>query len=335
MKQTETIDKMRPKEKFGRALYLKKKCGKEFYNKYKQMFVDTACPACGGKGESHYSVNGFKHRICRDCMTMWCSPRPTENLIEDYYSYSEATKYWTELLLQTNSDRQNLQHQLRVDDIVKKIKKHRNKESLLPLAVDMGAGSGAFASLLEKSNYFGRVIAVDFDHDCCQFCNHLGLETKQGSVEVLEDKSINIITMNDLIEHLFDPREFLLKCRKKLTDNGYLFIACPNGQGFDFQIMKEKTVNITPPEHLNYFNPYSISLLLESVGFNIISAETPGILDVDIVKRELPNSISMDDNVYLKNLFMNASRETLKSFQEFLIINKLSSHMVILAHKNQ
>ena len=98
--------------------------------------------------------------------------------------------------------------------------------------------------------------------------------------------------------------------------------------------MKEKTVNICPPEHLNYFNVHSLPLLLRSTGFDDVSADTPGILDVDIVKRGMEDSsFSMNDNMFFKNLLLNSSEDTLTSFQEFLSANKLSSHMLVIAKK--
>lgn len=140
--------------------------------------------------------------------------------------------------------------------------------------------------------------------------------------------------MNDMVEHLFDPKKFLMQCREKLVSGGALSIACPNGEGFDYQIMKEMTVNITPPEHLNYFNTNSLSLLLESTGYKVVSVETPGILDVQIVKRALQqNKINMDDNKYLKYLLLNAHERILTSLQDFLKTNNLSSHMVLVAIK--
>ena len=94
------------------------------------------------------------------------------------------------------------------------------------------------------------------------------------------------------------------------------------------------TVNVTPPEHLNYFNPSSLTLLLEKTGFNVISVETPGILDVQIVKRALQqNKIDMNNNQYLKELLLNGDDKSLSGFQDFLKSNLLSSHMVIVAIK--
>jgi hypothetical protein len=110
-------------------------------------------------------------------------------------------------------------------------------------------------------------------------------------------------------------------------------IATPNGEGFDIKIMQDKAVNVTPPEHINYFNPHSIKLLLEKAGFKRLQVTTPGILDVDIVKREVEqNKFDLKDrNEYLHYLVLETEPEIGQSFQKFLQENLLSSHMLVFA----
>ena len=202
------------------------------------------------------------------------------------------------------------------------------------IAVDLGAGSGAFALSLKQTQFFSDVIAIDFDEDCCKTCESYGLNTMQGSVELIGDNTASLISMNDIVEHLFDPETFLTQCWEKLIHGGAISIACPNGEGFDYQIMKELTVNVTPPEPLNYFNPSSLTHLLEKTGFNVISVETPGILDVQIVKRALQeDKIDMTDSQYLKDILLNGNDKSLSGLQDLLKSNLLSSHMVIVAVK--
>lgn len=329
------IEKMRPMDIHEKALLLREKSGREFFHKHKLSLVEVPCPACGNKhGSKSFEKYGFSHKKCNDCLTFWCSPRPTEQLLSDYYNYSEATKYWTQLLITTDSERKAVQYTPRVNHIISILKNYSKQNAIKNVAVDIGAGSGAFALSLKQTNFFSDVIAIDFDEDCCKACESYGLNTVQGSIDTLDNESASLISMNDMIEHLFDPESFLTQCSKKLTKGGAISIACPNGEGFDYQIMKEMTVNLTPPEHLNYFNPHSLTLLLEKTGFKVISVETPGILDVQIVKRALQqNKIDMNDNQYLKHILLNANDESLTCLQDFIKSNLLSSHMVIVAIK--
>ena len=57
-----------------------------------------------------------------------------------------------------------------------------------------------------------------------------------------------------------------------------------NGRGFDILLLWNKSKSIAPPLHLNFFNPGSIRILLEKIGFQILEISTPGKLDWDIVE---------------------------------------------------
>ncbi len=86
---------------------------------------------------------------------------------------------------------------------------------------------------------------------------------------------------------------------------------------------------------MQYFNPYSIRKILERIGFKVVNVSTPGILDVEIIKRQI-NEKNLDlkkDNAFLSFLYSLKSDNTEESFQNFLQENNLSSHMLIFVEK--
>lgn len=200
-------------------------------------------------------------------------------------------------------------------------------------AIDLGAGIGDFSLELERFGYFSDILAVDISKECVDRCIERGLTARQCSLAEMDRCSADLIAMNDLIEHVFSPAQLLDECRRVLETRGFLSIATPNGEGFDFRIFKEKAINITPPEHLTYFNPKSIALLLEGAGFEVVSVETPGILDVHIVIRQaLENGYPLGRrNEFIESLLLHTDPSVIDSFQRFLQQNRLSSHMLVLA----
>ena len=325
-----TIEQMRPDELYQKILKQRKFDGKLFYKKYYNQFIEVGCPACGQQGQLCFSKYGFEHRTCNNCGTLFCSPRPSESLLTEYYTYWKSPKLWTSLLIKTDINRKKLQYLPRVKKIISVMKEDNKKCG--GVAVDVGAGSGAFAFCLKQSSFFSDIITVDLSEECISACKRLGFNAKQNLKDI-PDNFAHLLTLNDIVEHLFNPYQFLVECYKKLKKNGYIAIATPNGEGFDFKIMKEKTVNITPPEHLNYFNTYSIRFLLEKVGFKVIDLSTPGKLDVQIVLKSLKSDNRiLRGNEYIKFL-LSQNEEVLENFQYFLSSNKLSSHMLCIAKK--
>lgn len=233
-------DLMRPKQKYEKILLQREVDGKDFFQKHGGELVDTSCPACGERGSNLFIKYGFNHKGCDNCNTLFCSPRPAENLLLSYYKSYESPKMWTELLLEADTDRKMLQYMPRVKRIVDAVIKNGDRVGL-EKTLDLGTGSGAFSMCLKNSDFFNHVIPMDLSDECVQACIRHGLDAVSGTVTDVADGSVDMICMNDLIEHVFDPYSFLRECFRALSNNGYVYIATPNGLGFDFRILKDET----------------------------------------------------------------------------------------------
>ena len=99
--------------------------------------------------------------------------------------------------------------------------------------------------------------------------------------------------------------------------------------GIDIQLLKEKSKSLSPPHHLNFLNPKSISFLLKNSGFKVLEAITPGRLDIDILKNNKHNI----KNSFWKNILNYLSEDELFKIQDFISSSGLSSHMMITCIK--
>jgi len=325
------FDLMRPEKAYKEILKQRELDGKAFFEKYNGDFADVLCPACGGKGVYIFEKYGFKHDLCGNCKTLFCSPSPPEELLAVYYNSYEAPKMWTSLLIRADVERKILQYEPRVRKIVSAVKARGGENG--GIALDLGAGSGAFSLCLKNTGFFEDVIALDFSESCVRACVDQGLNSLLGGIDKISSDSVDLICMNDLIEHVFDPLSLLKECFRVLRDNGFISVATPNGEGFDFKILKNRTGNITPPEHLNYFNPHSLELILTNAGFRTVFLGTPGKLDVEIILKEKISGFPLKENNEYLDHILEQDEEVLDNFQKFLSENKLSSHMLALSHK--
>lgn len=330
-KQKSIYEKMRPQAAYEPVIRQRKLDGISFGRKYRKQLVRSNCPACGHEGTKAFEKYGFGHMKCPVCQTLFVSPRPGEKLLDIFYNNYKAPRMWTKLLLQADAERKAVQYTPRVNRIVAIMKEREGGKDRT--ALDLGAGSGAFAICLKRTKYFKNIVALDLSSDCTAVCSKLGFDTILGSITDVPPNSVDLITMNDLIEHVFDPAKLLRDCARALRPKGYVSIATPNGEGFDFKILGKDTGNITPPEHLNYFNTGSIARLLNRTGFEPVYVETPGKLDVDIIlKRRNAGFPLKTRNQYLDYL-LNRGESIRSGLQDFLSLNGLSSHMLVLARK--
>ena len=171
------------------------------------------------------------------------------------------------------------------------------------LLVEVGAAHGMFCEEALATKAFGRIVAVEPGRALAQTCRGLGIETINLPVEQLQGiTDANVVVSFETIEHLFSPRDFLAQCRKILAPGGLLVLSCPNYQGFDIQTLGPLSESLDA-EHVNLFNPLSITLLLQACGFQVLECTTPGELDAELVRAQvLGGNCDLSDQPFLKTV---------------------------------
>ncbi|MBD3384037.1 methyltransferase domain-containing protein [candidate division KSB1 bacterium] len=127
--------------------------------------------------------------------------------------------------------------------------------------LDIGCGTGYGSYIL--SGKAVSVVAVDYDKDAIDYCRehyqntnlkYLEMDAKQ--IELNE--KFDIIVSFQMIEHLTQPKEFLVSIKRLLKSNGLVFISTPNVQKPDH----EKNKN---PFHHHEMNDAQFRDLLSGV----------------------------------------------------------------------
>src|SRR3990167_1591043 len=66
--------------------------------------VDVACHHCGSetiKPHSEFSINGFNHVSCKDCGTVYVTPRLKDGLLEKLYNCEYYSEIYSESMLKS------------------------------------------------------------------------------------------------------------------------------------------------------------------------------------------------------------------------------------------
>jgi 2-polyprenyl-3-methyl-5-hydroxy-6-metoxy-1,4-benzoquinol methylase len=269
---------------------------------------------------------------CDVCNTLFINPRPSRSLLFDFYENGESIKYWNDHIFPVSEEKRREQIFLPRALKVKEILERLNIE--VDTLVDIGAGYGTFCEEIKKLNVFKKVIAVEPSKDLADSCIKKGIETIVKPIENVNfEEEISLITNFELIEHLYSPKDFLMSCASKLKKNGMLVLTTPNIKGFDLLVLGKLANGICGPNHLNYFHPNSIKILLERCGFKVLEILTPGRLDVELVRKKyLKKELSLENNAFLRYIF-DEKWDISGKFQNFLAENNLSSHMWVVAQK--
>ena len=302
----------------------------------KDSFVTVPCPACEASNfHVEFEKNGLEYVRCADCETLFVNPRPTEHILEECYSQSAVYEYWNKYIFPaTDKARREGIYLERIERILEICKKHGLKEG--GTLMEVGSGFGSFCDELNKTGYFKRIVAIEPTQDVAQSCRGLGLEVIEKPIEKVSADEINpdIIVSFEVVEHLFSPKDFYTNCSKLLNPGGLVVTTCPNIKGFDNLVMGKLSSSIDH-EHLNYFHPDSLALLLSRCGFEVIEKLTPGKLDAQLVRNRgvLKGILSLDNQPFLKHVLIDKWEELGGKFQEFLADNLLSGHMWIVGKK--
>ncbi|WP_079478175.1 class I SAM-dependent methyltransferase [Halobacillus salinus] len=102
------------------------------------------------------------------------------------------------------------------------------------------------------------------------------------------NQAFDLVCMGDVIEHLEDPRQALIKANELLNKGGVLWISTPNFESAFSKMLKTRDPMWRVAEHLNYFSYHSLKVLLEEVGFKVadyqISSHYNGSMEVTAIK---------------------------------------------------
>lgn len=301
-------------------------------NPYRNKFVRINCPCCNRKNTKKEFVKGqFSFHVCPKCDTLFINPRPTKEILDNFYINSKAIALFTHELMDKEKYRKKFifEHRARlVIDFLNSVGKTKG------LLLEIGCSIGTFLDIIKEKSRF-IVEGVDPDDEACRECTKKGIKAYKTTLEEFRVSSPRYdVALNfETIEHIFYPYQFLCKMNQLLKKGGYIGFTTPNWHGFDMMVLGKYYKNIHGPCHLNYFNVDSIDILLERSGFKAVKKITPGILDVEVVKKQISQGVAPDVPPFIKYLVSNADDQQRSNFQKYLSENRLSGNMLIFAKK--
>jgi SAM-dependent methyltransferase len=296
------------------------------------------CPGCGRtmSGEK-FVKNGFPILACESCGTLFANPRPSAEQMSVFYRDSASARYWAGTFFPAVAEARR-----------EKIFKPRAKRAL-ELAyefgpspqtiVDVGAGIGLFLEEASKLNEALRLRAVEPGRDAARACREKGFETYEGFARDAAGEASwrgdgDLVVSFEVIEHLAEPEFFIRELADLCKPGGLILVSGLCGDGFDIQVLGERANAISPPHHLTFLSQTGVRALFERCEMEILSFETPGQLDVQIVARALKADDKAVSDPDLRRLLLEADETERAAFQASLVEQRKSSHMWILAKRS-
>lgn len=204
--------------------------------------------------------------------------------------------------------------------------------------VDIGCGTGGNIQLL--SEHFENITGIDNNDIAIEYCKNKNLKNilkaQLPDLNIIEDNSVDLILLFDVLEHLEDDKFALSVLKNKLKDGGCVLLTVP---AFSFLWSKHDEIF----HHKRRYNLKQIKKIFKELDLKIVKASYlyfllfPVVLIMRLLK-QLFKSLATKDDFKINNKLLNSFIINFLSIEEFLLnyFNyPFGSSILILAEKNE
>lgn len=316
---------------------------KYIFDKYSQDFLIRNCPYCDSSQYKKFDEFHNMYGICKcnKCSSIFVNPVPTIEALSDYYENCKCNRQLSNVIKKRYNSNDFINDD-RVKLVCSQIDKIIDSGSNIISILEVGCNNGAFLTKLQNAldlnykDYSFELDGIDIDSEAIRNPVNQKIKLMQGLAEDISDtfpNKYNLIIHFELIEHLINPISFVNSIHNMLKTNGIMVFTTPNILGLDNQALDYNKTRylahgIFPPMHLNAFSTQNIIHFLASNGFMVDQIETPGVLDIDMLKLCIDD---IDNSVY--QAIANLDKTNRATIQALLVEMKMSSHMQCVALK--
>lgn len=220
---------------------------------------DIPCILCNTDTELKFVKSGMNIRHCKRCGLAFVFPQPSIETQQKYYDTSFREGGYK--LYNASENLRIRLNQKRFNEI----SKYKPNGNLL----DIGCASGFFLDVASQNGLV--TFGVELSKEAVQIARQKHKNIFNGILENSKypDSFFDIIALFDIIEHVLDPRTTIKEISRIIKSGGLLVITTPDISSWHAKIMGKRWGLITPLEHLFYFSPTSIRVLLEKYGFRV------------------------------------------------------------------
>ncbi|GIV27183.1 MAG: methyltransferase [Bacteroidia bacterium] len=231
--------------------------------------MNFICPICNSNKYKPFincvdyttTKEQFNLVSCENCGLVQTFPYPDQKNIGKYYESNEYISH---------SDKKNsffdiLYHVVRKYTLIQKVNLIKN---YVPhgTILDYGCGTGYFLEACNKNKFTTYGIEIN------EKAREIARSKNQNifkDIKEIKDVKFDIITLWHVLEHLYEPKEYINTFYNLLNKNGYLLLALPNKNSYDGQYYKNYWAGYDVPRHLFHFTKKDIQNLI-SKKFKII-----------------------------------------------------------------
>ncbi len=221
--------------------------------------IHEVCIVCKNKNIFlKYIINGFHILKCRRCSLLFVDEKLSPNDLKIYYEKITDEDAYAD----SGNNIENLKfYYCKLANLV-------TKKISIGRVLDVGCSSGFFLDCMEGWERYG----IELDSRYAKKA-----KMKYGNnihVGTLDDYKcaegyFDVITLQDVLDHMPDPLHALTKCNALLKSDGLLVVKVHDISSFFAKLVGSKYYALIPPIHLVYFNRMNLTKALNISGFEV------------------------------------------------------------------
>ena len=243
----------------------------------------VSCPWCESNDYQKWcdDVEPYLTVQCNNCNVVYVKNRLNEKGRVEYYKNYNSEKHQEEEKSKLRDSMYRIERDF--------VQAFLNKGKIL----DVGCGGAFFLDYFDTDKFdkFG----VEYGDDGFNVASKKYPDKiLQGEFPLLDEilpNTMDLIIFRGVLEHVINPKDYLLKAKDVLKENGLLLItATPNLNSLCADLFRENFNQHMPAEHIMHFSDQHFKSFLEDEGFNLKServfyTETPYANPYEDVKK--------------------------------------------------
>ena len=233
--------------------------------------VVNPCALCGGRdGTSLFRVDDSLMVRCDRCDLVREATRPakTDSVYDaDYYSTESAKGGYANYVLDAEINRITFTERLHA------IERRLGRKGRL---LDVGCALGDFVEVARDLGWDAE--GIEISAYAAAQAQARGLRVHTGTLEEVDlpQRSYDVVTLYDVVEHLTDPIATLQLVRGLLRPDGVVHMVTPNVGGLQARVLGSRWYHYKPGEHIYLFSPKTAREVVERSGLHWLGSSRSG-----------------------------------------------------------
>jgi len=225
-------------------------------------YLNRYCPVCKSTEQKPYARKADHEVVkCADCRFVFTKSIPSEEELFEYYLEQQSEH--------TFARRRRRSVSLRLKYwMLSQLVQWMSPRGSNIRTLELGCGEGLFLEIVQDNPRF-HATGLDLCEKSIEKALHKVLDVHHSDLESKRypDNTFDFVFAFHQLEHVQNPERLVLEMQRILNPGGYLFVALPCISHLTARLAGQRWRYLTPPDHLWYFSPRTLSRFVTRLGF--------------------------------------------------------------------